>query len=305
MSEYSTLTPSKRLTDTVAQGGATAWVHSATEHLPPEDVARLHLGFQERYGWALVKVMSDYRPAIAPPTDRDDHRAWACEYLDALDEMLHRQQHVLRMVRAGVTDVPLCETVFTPFQLVVRTVGRAAAYRIAADETVVSALLGGIAQRQVWHLEAAGRAGVDAVFLSTNAFGQNRESLLEQWDSFILTSTDLLSLVHLHGADLRGIAAPDIYRRADLLSIGHSVPHAEVNGVFGDSIPLMGGLDELNSLYPDDAEVTAEARSHAAGRGRLPYLFAPGCTVHSDTPSRVFDAFHNASRQLSLEGMIH
>lgn len=273
---------------------ATAWVHFGSEHLPPAEVAHLHLSFLARYKWGLLKVMHDFRASVEAPEQGELSERWSDVFLEKQNQAFSKQIDVLKVISAEAS-VPFVETVFTPFQVLVRAIGRPAVGVIASQSwDALNDLLKEILELQKAHLANSARVGASGYFLSTNTFGDHRESLVIPYDQELLSDKSLaISILHAHGPNLGGISEESY--GCDILNVCEEIQAADTMKAFPSAVRMFG-VNEHDTLYPDNDQVRTNLR-HAseAADGRL--IFGPGCTVHSDTPSRVFDVISSYSNK--------
>src|SRR5690606_16093122 len=104
----------------------TAWVHFQSDHLDSARTADLHAQFLTAYDWDVLKVMNDYRYPVPEGVTRLDTAAALGKYkrLSLDEEVFQLQFDVLHRLRDYVGGgVPMLETVFEPYQQIVRNVG--------------------------------------------------------------------------------------------------------------------------------------------------------------------------------------
>ena len=124
------------------------------------------------------------------------------------------------------------------------------------------------------------------MFLSTNSFGDHRETLVIPFDQTLLSeATTGLRVLHVHGPDLGGVS--DSTYPCEIINVDHRIAHSDTAQAFPRAVRLFG-VNEYDSLYPSSEQVREGlAEAYRVADGRL--IFGPGCTLHSDTPSRVLD----------------
>src|SRR5690606_199451 len=112
--------------ETVDRPPVTAWVHFQSDHLDAARVADLHHQFLKAYDWDVLKVMNDYRypvPAGIRSLDEKENLA-AYKRLDMSEPCFATQLECLKQLRQLLgEDVPVLETVFEPYQQILRNIG--------------------------------------------------------------------------------------------------------------------------------------------------------------------------------------
>lgn len=282
------------------------WIHFGSALWPAEISAAAHLRFAEEYGFDYIKVMNDYRfpteGGLQEAREPEDLRRVGGPGLEYDNRA--RQVEVLRRVREAAPERAVLDTVFSPFQTVVRTLGRSAVPLLQARPEIAHEVIGAVADRLVEHLEATADH-VDALFFSVNGssrdehgFGLSPEEFRDwvaPYDRRVLeAAADRVRVAHIHGYDLDPALTQDYPFEVLSWSHNQTVPPVEDLATTGP-VP-MGGLDEVASLYwPPSAarENVLDTRRRSADA----LIVAPGCTVHSDTPPSVIAALVAAARE--------
>jgi uroporphyrinogen decarboxylase len=283
-----------------------AWVHFGSALWDPGLVADVHVRQYRAYDFDYIKVMSDYRfPTAGGITEAhcaDD--LLAVGDADLRYDNIEKQADVLRRIRAAAPDAAIVDTVFSPFQTVVRTLGESAAPLLKANPGIAHRVLRQVTDRLLQAVHASEDLA-DAIFFSVN--GATRDAanldfteeqfaeLVAPYDREVLgAAAGRIRILHAHGYDL----IPEWFDGfpAEVLSWSHhqTKPSVEDVAAGGTYVPL-GGLDELNSLYwPPSAVTDAVLATRRATGDRI--ILGPGCTVHSDTSPSVLRAFVEAAR---------
>lgn len=282
------------------------WIHFGSAQWEPELTADVHLRFLREYDWDYIKVMDDYRfPTVnnlREAKDAADLRAIGTP--DVAYDNFERQVRVLELLKAGAPGVPTLDTVFSPFQTVIRALGDSVVPLLKANPDIAHEVIGNVADRLVEFVRAT--SGIaDSLFLSVNGasadshgWGLSAEQFADwvaPYDKRVLeAAADRVRVIHVHGYDLTPDWIDDY--PAEVMSWSHNQSRPTLTEVAqaGKYVP-MGGLDELASLYWVPSKVTANVlASRRATNDRL--IVAPGCTVHSDTPPAVLHALVAAAR---------
>ena len=285
------------------------WLHLASEHLPGEEVASLHLRYWREYGWDFLKVMNDYRyplpEGLASVEGPADLLRFEPVGLDA--EPFARQLECLRVLRRELGKaVPLVETLFDPFQTLVRAAGEPA--RQVALEHPEAALhaLEAITQSLCRYVEACRELGVTGLFFSINGARGAQEGgvpepafrrLMEPFDRRVLQAAEgLVRIGHVHGHRLAFERVRDYPVEAWNWSHHHTPPApAEVRAT--SPAAIIGGIDELRIAHQTPEQVARDIEAIVGQVGRRGLLIGPGCTVPPDTPRRLLHAAARAARQ--------
>lgn len=292
----------------VARGGTAdrppvgAWVHFGTALAEPDATVRAHLDFVDAYDWDYVKVMHDYR---LPAPEKADLRERVAGFgaLGTEWASLDRQRAVLAGVRAGVPDAAVIESLFSPFQTIVRSLGQRAVGVLRADPGLAHEVLGRVADLLARYAAELADHDVDALFLAVTGASTD-------WTSFGLTGEEfaawvapndrtvldaaagLVRIAHLHGDDLRTDLLAD--HEHEVTSWSDAVSGPSIAEVLAAGRTPMLGLDERLASYVGDDEVRAQvrrARREASDR----IVLAPNCTLHSDTNPSVLRALRQAA----------
>jgi uroporphyrinogen decarboxylase len=298
------LTANGEQTDSFPPVGS--WIHFGSALWEPELTARVHLEFLEQYDWDYLKVMDDYRfptvgnieEALSP----DDVLAVGSAQLQYRN--FENQTRVLSILREKAPGVPLVDTVFSPFQTVIRTLGDSVVPIFKEHPELAHEVLSNVSDRLAEFLEQTNRLS-DGVHFSVNGASRDKdgwgitEQEFKEWvapyDKKVLNACgDRVRIMHVHGYDLTESWADDY--PVEVMSWSHNQTLPTLKDVHnaGRFTP-MGGLDEVNCLYWPPSKVEANVLdSRRETEDQL--IVAPGCTVHSDTPPAVLRALVSAAR---------
>lgn len=297
--------------DALERPPVTAWVHFLSDHLTGEETARLHLRFLEAYDWDLLKVMNDYRYpvpfGVQTYEDPESIRAFKPRGLD--EPAFAEQLKCLSALRAALgPDVPLVDTMFDPYQQMLRNVGFAETPNLWKHRKDTLQALEVVAGTIVRYIKALRAQGVDALFLSINGAirdGFPRGSTREVYEIFqrpfdlelLRAAEGMVRILHVHGAGLeleRVLDYPcEVMSLSDRLAGNPSL--AELRKRTDKC--LMGGIDETRiqeRTLPALAQEVDDARAQAGGRS---FMLAPGCTVPSFTPRRTLRFLREYTRR--------
>lgn len=288
------------------------WLHFASEHLPGEDVADLHLRFYEEYDFDYVKVMNDYRYPL-PDTNAlqtaDDLLRFQPLSLD--DPIFAEQLKCLRRLHLKLgPNVPLIETIFSPIQVVLRGAGNSAWDTILAHPKAAHHMLETVAESVIDYVVTLRDLGVTGIFFSINGANhppaaggleeQHFAEFVAPYDKRVLNAANgLVRIGHIHGYDLDFDRIASYPFEALNWSHHHSKPSLEQARNITDKA-LIGGIDEVAVFTQTALEAAADVRMAVQEAGWRKFLVGPGCTVLPDTSRRTLHALVDAVRSLSL-----
>ena len=278
----------------------TAWVHFLSDHLPGEETARLHERFLGAYDWDIAKVMNDYRYPVPAgvQTYEDPASLRAFRPLPLEEPAFAEQLKCLKALRASVgARLPLVETLFDPYQQLLRNVGFAEAPNLHKHKADTLRAIEAVAQTIVAYIKAVKALGVEAIFLSINGAIQEgfpRGSSREVYEAFqrpydlelLRAAEGMVRILHVHGTGL------DVSRVLDypceVISLSDRLPG---NPSLADMRKrtakcLMGGLDETRLQELTLPALARQVDDALAQAGRERFILAPGCTIPSFSPRR-------------------
>lgn len=283
------------------------WFHFGSEHLSPQDVARLHLDFQRAYGWDFLKVMFDFRFDL-PVFDRMNEHA--------LDEMLTRtdwdapfarqRDCVARIYREIGDETPIVDSGYSPWHLLLRHVGHDQAAALRSHPDLTLALLDKITQATCNHISALREIGIYGYFHATMAAASpvsdpvTHERFQNAHDRAILShAKGLTRILHLHGSNI------DLGRVTDYpCEIMHCSDRAPGNpdlsrmrSAFDGC--LMGGLCERTITQASLPALSDQIAAALAASRPGGFILAPGCTVSPSIPGRSMDFLKTEAARLS------
>lgn len=278
------------------------WFHFGSEHLPPDEVARLHIAFQRAYRWDFLKVMFDHRlelPAAADAGNVIDLEAmlsetdWAAPFA--------RQRACLAILHAELgSEVPVVETVYSPFMYLLRHVGHDRRQSLLDRPDIVGAILDRLSAETCRHVDAIARIGIHGVYFATLAGGIAPASpefdLHSRHDIAVLDrAAGLTRFLHLHGSD----ASAD-----HLANYPREVLHRDGGGTTGtDGLAelrtagervVMGGLPHGALTRMSLAAINAEIAAAVGSAGRAGFILAPGCSVSPSLARRTMLAIRDS-----------
>lgn len=275
-----------------------AWIHFGSARWSAEQSAAAHLRFYSEYDWDYIKVMNDYRFTV--PHGLTEITAPGQLARVGADPVRHPefdvQLDVLGRIRRAAPDAAVIDTVFSPLQTLVRTLGDTVIPHLRASPDLAHQVLDAVTSRLEEYVARAGEVGVDGLFLAVTGAATDASSWglspaefsdwVAPYDRRVLRAArGVARIIHAHGDNLNVELLRDY--PAEVLSWSpqsSGLAIGEVHPATG-RVPMLG-LDEVGSLYWPPSRVrhsVLTARAEASDR----LIVAPGCTLHSDTPPSV------------------
>lgn len=297
--------------DAVERPPATAWVHFLSDHLTGEETARLHLRFLEAYDWDLLKVMNDYRYPVPAgvQTYEDPESLRAFQPLGLEAPAFAEQLKCLSALRAALgRDVPLADTMFDPYQQMLRNVGFSEAPNLWKHRKETLRALEAVCETIVRYIRAVKAQGVDALFLSINGAirdGFPRGSTREVYEAFqrpfdlelLRAAEGMVRILHVHGTGLeleRVLDYPcEVISLSDRLAGNPSLAALRK----ATDKCLMGGIDETKVQERTLPALAREVDDALAQAGPRKLILAPGCTIPSFSPRRTLSFLRDYTRR--------
>lgn len=290
----------------------TAWVHFLSDHLSGEDTADLHVKFLREYDWDIAKLMNDYRYPVPAGLERLDSADGMRRFRRlSLDEpAFARQLQAIRCLRRELgPDWPILDTLFDPYQQVVRNVGFSEGRHIPQHRQAALDMIGSVCDTLCDYVAAARDAGADGFFMSINSAireGAPRgvgDAVFREYqrpfDLRLLEAAEgSVRVLHVHGVGLdldRVLDYPcEVISLSDRLQGNPSLSALRAR----TDRCLMGGIDETRIQERPLPELRAEIDDALAQAGRRRFILAPGCTVASFTPQRSLRCLRDHARTL-------
>lgn len=278
----------------------TAWVHFQSDHLDAGRVADLHYQFLNAYDWDVLKVMNDFRYPVPEGVQRLNTAAdlEAYKRLDLSDPSFVEQLACLKQLRHLLgPDVPMLETVFEPYQQIVRNVGFTESSNFFAQKEKALEAIELVTETTCDYIRAVKELGVDGIFLSINGAipaDQPRGASDYEHDTFqkpfairVLEAAEgMVRVLHVHGnhLDMSRIAdyPCEVISVSDRLAANPSL--AELRKLTDKC--LMGGIDETKIQERTVLEIAEEVEDAIQQVGTERFILAPGCTIPSFTSKR-------------------
>lgn len=286
----------------------TAWMHFASEHLPAEQTAALHLRFAEAYQPDLLKIHADYRLRISDSHDlRNAGDLLQIGYSAAASPCFVEHKQCLLAVLASPSNTSVVmDTVFSPFQNLLRNIGADQLPALFDYQQQTLATLQQITQASCEHVHWLQAQGVDTVFFATHAaiaaeqytgLARERHSeIVERWiqpfDKQVLAAASgMTRILHVHGQGLMLDSVRDYdFEVLHLATESPGNPSLSALRQWTHKC-LMGGLNEntFTGLSLRALAARLEAAKAAAGPGG--FILAPGCSLPPHAPARLLKQF--------------
>ncbi len=288
----------------------TAWVHFLSDHLSGAETAQLHERFLAAYDWDVLKVMNDYRYPVPEgvQTYEDPDSLRAFRRLGLEEAPFAEQLKCLTHLRNSLgSDIALVDTLFDPYQQMLRNVGFSEAANLHKHRTHTLAALEAVADTLVRYIKAVKAQGVEALFLSINGAireGFPRGSTREVFEAFqrpfdlelLRAAEGMVRILHVHGAGLEPARVLDY--PCEVISLSDRLPGnpslVELRSLTDRC--LMGGLDETRIQERTLPALAREVDDALAQAGPRNFILAPGCTIPSFTPKRTLRFLRDYTR---------
>jgi len=278
----------------------TAWVHFQSDHLSGAKTAELHANFLRAYDWDVLKVMNDYRYPVPEgvTTLTDASSLAAYRRLDMAEPSFTRQLDCLKRLQDADLRTPMLETVFEPFQQIVRNIGFGQGSNLLKHRKAALQALEVVTETVCEYVATVKAMGVEGIFISVNGAmpetlprgvtAEDHDILQKPFTKAVLeAAAGMVRVLHVHGNRLdmtRVLDYPcEVLSVSDRLADNPSL--ATLRGMTDKC--LMGGLDETRLPERTLPELAAEVDDAVRQAGRSRCIVAPGCTIPSFTPQRV------------------
>lgn len=290
----------------------TAWVHFLSDHLSGARTAELHLDFLREYDWDFAKVMNDYRYPVPAGLERLDSAEAMRRFrrLSMSERSFAEQLEVIARLRRELgPDWPIVDTLFDPYQQVVRNVGFVQGKELPRHPEAAAEMLDAVTETLCEYVRHSRAAGADGFFVSVNSairagFPRGVDdtvfrNLQLAYDLRLLQAAQgSVRILHVHGVGLdldRVLDYPyEVLSLSDRLQGNPSLGELRAR----TDRCLMGGLNENTIQEKPLPELRAEIDDAIRQAGRQRFMLAPGCTVPSFTPQRTLRCLRDTTRSL-------
>ncbi|MCC6250414.1 MAG: hypothetical protein IT499_21965 [Rubrivivax sp.] len=313
------MTMSKRERFLAAVAGAavdhppcTAWIHFGTDHLGGAEHAARHARFVRDNDWDICKVVNDFRYPAPPGLETllEPRDLLRFEPLALSADSFAEELACVRALRAEFgAQMPIMITTFDPFQQVMRRVGYTRAAFVYGQRAEALRMLDAVCDTMCRYMHALREAGCDAVFFSVNSAicppnkrgvdDETFRTFLRPFELRMLEAMQgMVRVLHVHGTELDMTRVLDY--PVEVLSVSDRLrgnPSLAELRRLSDKC-LMGGIDESSLIEMSLPELRAHVRDAVAQAGREKLILSPGCTIPTQTPWYLLQAFRDVSRTL-------
>lgn len=278
-----------------------AWMHLGTEHLSAQETAWLHERWFRAYGWDVLKVMNDDHfdvPAHLLRLERPGQiRDLAAAVTDTAP-CFAKQQHCLSALCQAVgNEVPLMDSGYSPWHMVLRHIGHDQAEMLCAHPVETARLLQTVCEAVCAHVQRLPSLGVTAYFHATHGAvpqGQPKgisddvfQRFVQPFDCAVLEAgKGLVRVLHVHG---HGVALERLDGYPfEVLHLSDRVPtNPDLARLrrWTDRC-LMGGVDEAGFTAASLGTLQSQMDNAVAQTGGQGLVLAPGCVLPSSSSAR-------------------
>ncbi len=280
----------------------TAWVHFLSDHLDSTRTADLHEQFLAAYDWDLLKVMNDYRYPVPEgvTTLADVESLLRYKKFSLQEDCFVRQLECLNLLRTRLDpDLPMIETIFEPYQQILRNVGFSQAENLFRhDARAALDAIQTVTETTCDYIGEVRKLGIDGIFLSINGAipphrprgvtAEQHRIYQKQFAIEVLKAAEgMVRVLHVHGDHLEIDRIWDY--PCEVISVSDRLQTNKC---------LMGGINETRIQEQTLVEIKAEVDDALAQAGRNRLIIAPGCTMPSFTPARNLHFLRDYTRSL-------
>lgn len=291
----------------------TAWVHFLSDHLDSARTADLHEQFLAAYDWDLLKVMNDYRYPVPEGviTLEDVRSLLSYKKFSLQEDCFVRQLECLRLLRTRLDpDLPMIETIFEPYQQILRNVGFSQAENLFRhDARVALDAIQTVTETTCDYISQVRKLGIDGIFLSINGAippqrprgvtAEQHRIYQKQFAIEVLKAAEgMVRVLHVHGDYLEIDRIWDY--PCEVISVSDRLQGNPSLSALRQKTNkcLMGGINETKIQEQTLAEIKTEVDDTIAQAGRNRLIIAPGCTMPSFTPARNLRYLRDYTRTL-------
>lgn len=303
------------------------WHHFPEQDATPEGLAAATVDFYRRFDVDLVKLMPtgmysvmDYGVQVRASDDGLGTTYFAAGPIAAPADwarlpavspahgMLADQVSVVQQVRAALgPDVPMIQTIFSPFTMAAKLAGPAFPGIALEDEGAVAGALARCADDVIAFGLACLEAGADGFFFATQL--ANSETVSADVYERLGVPYDLLVLEALRPRS--GLIALHLHGMNPLFELVDRYPVDLINWEDRETRPslaeartmthrpLVGGLDRSLVARGSVDEVASQVRDAAAQVGKERLIVTPGCVVPVTVPQANLQAIVDASQAVA------
>jgi uroporphyrinogen decarboxylase len=273
-----------------------AYVHSTVHQRTPQKLAQFTMDFYKKYDPDYVKVMFDEQYDMPVNFFHViDEEVWKLfERFDPHIGAFGRQIETLKKIKdeAGA-DVPVIQTLFSPFYIAFRLAGRRILEDWKHDPEAVRHGIDMIAANTVAFAEAAvAEAGIDGFFFA--AVGCEKGWMSEAQYKEMVMPSDLATLetlnkspicmVHIHSEKDSYFDLLIDYPGNGISWEAHQAGPSMAQVKKQTDKCLVGGIDHYLASKCSPEEIVGQVEEAIQITGGRSLILAPGCTFFNDTP---------------------
>ncbi|WP_316977429.1 uroporphyrinogen decarboxylase family protein [Shumkonia mesophila] len=290
------------------------WIHFGTDIVDGAETARLHARYLRYYDWDLAKVVNDYRyplpeglETLETPQDMLKFRPQSMEHRTYTEQF-----RCLKCLRADLgPDWPIIDTLFDPFQQIMRKVGFEKAQMVFDNPKEAKPMLEAATETMLAYVREIKRIGVDGVLYSVNGAicpphpkGVTEEifrEFMRPYEVRVLEEMKgMVRILHVCQSQLdfsRVLDYPcEVFSWWDRNDTCPSL--AELRRRTDKC--LMGGVDHTKLIEKTRTAIRAEIHDAISQVGRKKFILAPGCTVMTHAPEHILQCVRDTLNEEAL-----
>ncbi|MEW9805402.1 uroporphyrinogen decarboxylase family protein [Mesorhizobium marinum] len=203
------------------------------------------------------------------------------------------QRELLRALVDEIgADVPIVETVYSPWMYLLRHVGRGFAACASHQSHDLAEVLSRLTEETRNHVRRVREMGCFGIYFATLAADRSlpTSAAERQHDVDVLEAgAGIVRMLHLHGRNLDATAVNHYPREVLHLESG-GPDHPTLADLRADSRCLMGGLSSSTLTTVSMSEMQRQLADAIAGAGPEGLIIAPGCIVSPSLSARKMKA---------------
>ena len=280
---------------------AIMWIHFGTDYVDGAETARLHARYLRKYDWDLAKVVNDYRYPLPEGVETLETPQDMLKFKPASMECrtYAEQFRCLKCLRADLgPDWPIIDTLFDPFQQIMRKVGFEKAQMVFDNPNQAKPMLEAATETMLAYVRELKRIGVDGVLYSVNGAirpphvkGVSDEifkEFMRPYEVRVLEEMEgMVRILHVCQWQLdfsRVLDYPcEVFSWWDRHETCPSL--ADMRKMTDKC--LMGGVDHTKLIEKTPSAIRNEIFDAIKQAGRKKFIVAPGCTVMTHAPEHV------------------
>jgi uroporphyrinogen decarboxylase len=286
------------------------WYHFGLQHMPGTVQAEAEIGFYKAYDVDWLKVMNDYSYALPPGLESiSTPQDWyALEPLPPEQSGFGEQLKALQKIHEALKgEVWFVDTIFSPWTVAGRlSRGDILFQHLHEAPEALKHGLHVIAQTLADYAVAAIERGAAGIFLSVAAATPQvmteteYTTFVKPYDAMLLQAVQPVgrfNILHMHGDKLFYEILRDLPAHAVNWS-SHYTPPSLQQGRTLFSGCILGGVDERQTSRLRPADIRAQILETTRALGTTKMMITPGCSVPTDTASKILHAFKQGVEEL-------